>query len=138
MAKESLHPILISRKTAERCVNAFQYRIEKIDEDNHSTDHPIGKILLEGKANDQIAQAELDQALEQSDPTRHTPNPGERPSGFIATCRSTGKTVAAIDSTRINADQVGKILGQWLYLSGHIITPQYGEWSTTIEPTHGK
>ena len=54
------------------------------------------------------------------------------PTGFVATCQC-GKTVGAMDYTRTDRAEAGKLLGQWLTL-GCTVMPRFtGTWSAHME-----
>lgn len=57
----------------------------------------------------------------------------ERPSGFVARCRC-GVLTGALDYTRTERREAGKILSRWL-TDGQTVEPRFGgRWSADLEP----
>lgn len=55
-----------------------------------------------------------------------------RPTGFVATCRC-GRVVGAMDFSRTERVDAGKILGKWLF-DGCTVAPRFeGSWSVVVE-----
>lgn len=56
-----------------------------------------------------------------------------KPNGFVATCQC-GRVVGAMDYTRTDRAEAGKLLGGWL-ADGCTVAPQFnGSWRVTVEP----
>lgn len=56
-----------------------------------------------------------------------------KPTGFVAICQC-GVTVGAMDATRTESSDAGKILGRWLS-DGCTVQPKFtGSWHVTVEP----
>lgn len=56
----------------------------------------------------------------------------EEPTGFVAKCRC-GAIVGAIDYTRTDRKDAGKLLGKWLH-DGCTVYPQFaGAWEIAVE-----
>lgn len=57
----------------------------------------------------------------------------KKPTGFVATCQC-GVITGALDATRTDNKDAGRILGGWLS-KGCTVTPQFaGTWSAHIHP----
>ncbi len=55
----------------------------------------------------------------------------KRPTGFVATCQC-GVVTGAMDLTRTDRADAGRVLGQWLY-EGCTVEPRFdGTWSAQI------
>ena len=56
----------------------------------------------------------------------------KQPTGFVATCQC-GVVVGAMDYTRTDRKDAGKMLGKWLH-DGCTVEPRFaGTWSATVE-----
>lgn len=55
----------------------------------------------------------------------------KKPTGFVAACQC-GEVVGALDYTRTDRKDAGKIFGQWI-ADGCTITPRFtGDWSVHV------
>lgn len=56
-----------------------------------------------------------------------------KPTGFVAICQCS-KIIGALDATRTQPGEAGKILGKWLF-DGCTVMPHFTtEWAAGIEP----